>query len=110
MCRQRFADDSTKSFVLSAPATFADPARFLAADLAISLDVVYHLVEQDVFDAYLHSLFTAAERFVIAYSSDHDAPALGHVRHRAVLAVGRNGLSRVAADRTRRQSVSLRRA
>ncbi|HEY3832847.1 MAG TPA: methyltransferase [Acidimicrobiia bacterium] len=82
-CRQRFDADATKSFVLSAPDTFADPARFLTADLAISLDVVYHLVERDVFEAYLHSLFGAAQRFVIVYSSDHDEPAHGHVRHRA---------------------------
>jgi SAM-dependent methyltransferase len=82
-CRQRFADDPTKSFVLSSPDTFADPAGFLTADLAISLDVVYHLVEQEVFESYLRALFGAATQFVIVYSSDHDAPARGHVRHRA---------------------------
>ena len=82
-CKQRFADDPTKSFVFSAPEVFADPAHFLTAELALSLDVVYHLVEDAVFEAHMAALFGAATRFVAVYSSDHDEPAHGHVRHRA---------------------------
>jgi hypothetical protein len=49
----------------------------------LSLDVVYHLVEDSVFDAYMRRLFESARRFVIVYSSnmDQDWPA-EHVRHR----------------------------
>ncbi len=91
VCMQRFAGDATKSFVLCAPETFRDAARFLTADLAVSLDVVYHLVEDDVFEAYMRSLFAAATRFVAVYSSDHDEPAHGHVHHHAFSAwVARN--------------------
>lgn len=55
-------------------------------DLAMSLDVVYHLVEDEVFARYMACLTGAAERYVLVYASDHDAtpkkkPA--HVRHRA---------------------------
>ena len=53
-----------------------------ASDLAVSLDVVYHLVEDAVFDAYMRRLLEAAKRFVIIYSSNEDRPAHGHVRHR----------------------------
>ena len=78
-CRQRFAGDATKSFYLASQRP-ADLGRF---DLALSLDVIYHLVEDKVFDAYMRSLFANADRFVLIYSSNKlepsDAP---HVRHR----------------------------
>ncbi len=52
-------------------------------DLAVSLDVIYHLVEDDVFDAYMKRLFASSSRFVIIYSNNiekkFDAP---HVRGR----------------------------
>ena len=52
-------------------------------DLALSLDVIYHLIEDDVFDAYMKRLFAASKNFVIIYSNNidkkFDAP---HVRGR----------------------------
>jgi hypothetical protein len=45
----------------------ADLGRF---DLELSLDVIYHLVEDEVFDAYMRSLFAHAGRFVVIYSSN----------------------------------------
>lgn len=86
----RFADDPTKSFVCCAPGMFTDPAQFLAADLALSLDVVYHLVEDDAYHRHLGQVFGAARRYVVLYTSDADTiplrerPAL-HVRHRPVV-------------------------
>jgi len=83
MCRHRFADDPTKQFLLYDPAV--DPG--VSAELALSLDVVYHLVEDEIYEQHLRHLFGAAQRFVILYTSDADdghprtAP---HVRHRAV--------------------------
>lgn len=53
------------------------------ADLALSLDVIYHLVEDGVFDHYMRSLFAAAKRYVIVYSSNFDSSWPDpHVRHR----------------------------
>jgi len=52
-------------------------------DLAMSLDVIYHLVEDPVFEAYLDTLFTMATRFVIVYSSNVESGWPNpHVRHR----------------------------
>lgn len=86
----RFADDATKSFVCYGPDRFADPARFIAADLAISLDVIYHLVEDEAYTRHLRQVFGAADRFVVLFTSDSDS--LGgsdrtapHVRHRPVV-------------------------
>jgi hypothetical protein len=76
--RSRFASDASKRFFESAelpPAT--------RAELSLSLDVIYHLVEDDVFDGYMRALFDASTRFVIVYSSNDDRPSPApHVRHR----------------------------
>lgn len=77
-CRVRFAGDASKRFVLPAE------VDGLQADLALSLDVLFHLVEDDVFEAYMRRLFAAARRYVVIYASDRDAAtADAHVRHRA---------------------------
>lgn len=76
-CRQKFSGDSGKTFV-----TLSEYSG-QKADLALSLDVIFHLVEDESFTAYMKTLFDAADRFVIIYSSNtneqHKAP---HVRHR----------------------------
>ncbi len=82
-CVKRFSDDSAKSFFLYHPEGFADNLGVFRAELALSLDVVYHLVEQATFEAYMRHLFGAARRYVIIYSSDTDAPSPDrHIRHR----------------------------
>jgi len=75
-CRARFSGDASKGF--GPPGSQTPPY-----DLALSLDVIYHLVEDKVFDAYMRDLFAAARRFVIVYSSN-DAIAVPepHIRHR----------------------------
>lgn len=84
MCRSRFASDPTKSFMLYSSTHFADPAGFIKADLSMSLDVLFHLVEDEVFDQYMRHLFGAAERFVVVYSSNASKPDQApHVKHRA---------------------------
>jgi len=79
----RFAADPTKSFLLYDPECFCDRAGWLSADLALSLDVVYHLIEDKVFQRYFAHLFSAAKKHVIVYSSNHDEVLRNsHVRHR----------------------------
>lgn len=82
-CAGRFENDSTKSFFLYEPRCFIDRAELFKAEVAVSLDVLFHLVEDDVFELYLRHLFASAQRFVAVYSSDFDAPGpLPGVRHR----------------------------
>lgn len=82
-CIARFASDSSKSFFLYDPACFADRQELFSAELALSLDVIYHLVEDVVFERYMDLLFGSATRHVIVYSSDRDEPTpAAHVRHR----------------------------
>jgi SAM-dependent methyltransferase len=87
MCMARFSDDATKSFFLYEPTCFRDNADVFAADCTLSLDVLYHLVEDGVYDKYLAHLFGAARRFAVIYSSDRSDVAVtlrqaAHVRHR----------------------------
>jgi SAM-dependent methyltransferase len=78
-CRRTFGGDPAKSFCLR-----SELAGDLTADLVLSLDVVYHLVEDEVFEQYMADLFDRSTRFVIVYSSDSESAAPGrHVRHRA---------------------------
>jgi SAM-dependent methyltransferase len=84
LCRRRFQDDLTKSFFTYSPAGFVDNGRIFYADLALSLDVIYHLVEDEIFEKYMSDLFNSAAKHVMIYSSndagvDDVAP---HVKHR----------------------------
>jgi hypothetical protein len=79
-CRKLFNNDENKLFIL------VDEYSGERADLTLSLDVIYHLVEDDVFETYMSRLFSSSDRFVIIYSSnatDLDyANKAPHVRHR----------------------------
>jgi hypothetical protein len=77
-CRKLFSGDPSKQFFL----TETVPPN-VTGELALSLDVIFHLLEDSVFDTYMRRLFGVAQRFVIVYSSnvDQTLPAK-HVRHR----------------------------
>lgn len=78
ICRSKFCGDGTKRFLHWDAVT---PDIF--ADLSLSLDVVYHLIEDPVFEAYMQRLFDSGRRFVIVYSSNNDQATTSlHVRHR----------------------------
>jgi SAM-dependent methyltransferase len=83
LCQQRFAADATKSFFLYDGACFTDRAGVFSAELALSLDVVYHLTEDTVFETYLKHLFAAGRRLVVIYSTNAEIGGTApHVRHR----------------------------
>jgi cyclopropane fatty-acyl-phospholipid synthase-like methyltransferase len=74
LCIDQFAEDSTKSFFAYDWQAWHDPLRVIRADLALSLDVLFHVVEDDAYDAYLRHLFAAANLHVIIYSINDDRP------------------------------------
>lgn len=68
-----------KSFLLYNPEDF-NP---LNAELTLSLDVIYHLVEDNVFEVYMKHLFASSYRYVIIYSTDIDETTqFSHIKHR----------------------------
>jgi len=78
--RETFGSDRSKSFKLM------EEYEGERAELALSLDVIYHIVEEELFEGYMRRLFGSSERYVIIYSSDTDRN-FGlhgtHVRHRS---------------------------
>lgn len=78
-CRDRFSADPTKEFHVYVPG--ADLGA--KADMAVSLDVIYHLIEDDLYHRYMRDLFNSAEQMVVIYSSDEERPSQWpEVRHR----------------------------
>jgi len=83
LCKQRFARDSAKSFFCYDTECFVDQGGWFSADLALSLDVVYHLIEDTVFETYMRHLFAASNRYAVIYSTNAIIPGTApHVRHR----------------------------
>ena len=64
ICQKLFHSDETKVFKLLKGYSGEKAA------LTLSLDVIFHLPEDDVFNAYMNLVFDSAERFVIIYSSN----------------------------------------
>ena len=82
LCQRRFTGDRT-SFFLYDGACFTDRSSLFTADLAISLDVIFHLIKDAVFDTYMTHLFAAGEKFVIVYATNWEQPGTApHVKHR----------------------------
>ena len=82
-CSHRFSGDSSKSFLWYDPRHRSNLANFIAGDLTLSLDVIYHLLEDETYQRHLDDLFSMARRFVIVYSSDRvERHPAAHVRHR----------------------------
>jgi len=75
-CRALFANDASKRFEIYQPETF-NPADF-QADVALSLEVIFHLTEDDVYQKHLQHLFASARRWAVVFSSD-EADATGGV-------------------------------
>jgi hypothetical protein len=78
-CRSLFADDPSKEFKT------VEEYAGEKADAALSLDVLYHLVEDHVFDRYMTTLFDSARKWVVIYSSNFEGSdewLAQHVRHR----------------------------
>ena len=80
---RRFSDDPTKSFFLYDPRRFVDRQGIFVADLSLSLDVIYHLVKDSLFETHMRHLFESASRYVVVYSSDSAfSSPLAYVLHR----------------------------
>ena len=78
-CRETFGSDGSKVFRMLGD---YDDEK---GDLALSLDIIFHLVEDEAFEDHMEKLFASAERYVIIYSSNTDCNvgyAGTHVRRR----------------------------
>jgi 2-polyprenyl-3-methyl-5-hydroxy-6-metoxy-1,4-benzoquinol methylase len=78
ICKKKYKGDAKKTFHVIDNALVLEN-KF---DLSLSLDVIYHLIEDNVFEEYVNKLFSSSCRFVCIYSSNYNEPQAGHVKHR----------------------------
>ena len=76
LCKKSFREDNSKVFKTN------EEYKDDMAELALSLDVIFHLVEDDIYQLYMKRLFTSSKKFVIIYSSNIDIEPSQHERHR----------------------------
>lgn len=79
-CRKSYENDDAKSFMFYQPNCFENKGA-LRFDMSLSLDVIYHLVERDVYKKYLLDLFSLSP-LVLIYSTDFNKNEEAHVCHR----------------------------
>ncbi len=81
MCQKLYSQDKNKEFRYYDGSKMSDFGE--KYDMAISLDVLYHLTEDDKFDNYLYNLFCSSEKYVCIYSSDYrEWQEVEHVKRR----------------------------
>lgn len=78
-CQAVFAEDSRKKFAVYEPDQFK-PGDF-QADMALSMEVIFHLTEEKIYHLYLQHLFACARRWVVIFSSNADDSAQSSFPH-----------------------------
>lgn len=82
LCKYIFKEDASKQFLLYDEREIDTRFKGLNAELSLSLDVIYHLVEDEVYEKYMHRLFSLSAHYVIIYAWDVEEAKKYHVRHR----------------------------
>jgi trans-aconitate methyltransferase len=75
-CKETFINDSTKTFFLE------NEVNNQQAELVLSCDVIYHLIEDDVYNTYMNNLFNMSSKFVIIYAKNANINHCSHVKFR----------------------------
>lgn len=79
ICKELFKNDPTKQF------KNITEYNGESAEMTMSLDVIYHLVDDPVYEDYMQRLFSSAQNYVVIYSDDGKKSInfhASHVRHR----------------------------
>ena len=71
ICEKKFGGDETKTFRHYSSDDYGGESL---SELALSLDIIFHLVEDEIFHTYMTHLFQMASDWVIIYSSDSEEP------------------------------------
>ena len=78
ICKNKFNNDKTKIFIYTGE-NFKNEKK---GDLSISLEVIFHLIEDDVYNSYMKNLFDSSNKYVCIFSSNKIMPSGKYVRHR----------------------------
>ena len=77
--QKKFKNDNTKEFIWSGAEDFSTNKK---VELSISLDVLFRLMEDEIFNEYMNQLFNSSTKYVIIYSCNYDEPNHVHVQCR----------------------------
>lgn len=67
ICKQKYNHLKNKNFL-----TYAEYYKMTCKfDLSLSLDVIYHLVDDNIYKKYMNDLFNSTNKFVIIYSTNY---------------------------------------
>jgi len=66
-CKEMFKYDNSKQFY-----TYKDDYNNIKYNLSLSLDVICHLKEDNIYKQYLDDLFNSSSKYIIIYSSNHN--------------------------------------
>lgn len=82
ICVDKYKNDPRKSFLYYQPNLFKSGG--LKSELTISFEVIFHLVEDEAYNKYMHDLFNTSSKYVLVCSSDNDnlKDTSTHVKHR----------------------------
>lgn len=75
-CRRMYGETPNRRFML------ASDGPLPKAELALSMQVTLHLIEDPVFERYMRELFQAATRMVVIFDADAEGSPWPHVRFR----------------------------
>jgi len=81
ICKSKFNKDNSKTFFTLDEFIGLEKA-YKKYELVLSLDVIYHLIEDGVFEEYMNKLFDSASKYIIIYASNFDETLCTHVKHR----------------------------
>ena len=76
-CKEEFKDDKTKRFIHT-----DNIDNELKGELVLSCDVIYHLIEDCVYEEYMKNLFSMSKKYVIIYAKNEDINHVTHVKFR----------------------------
>lgn len=77
-CKEIFEHDNTKNFIHLDNVIDFD----FKGELVLSCDVIYHLIEDDIYENYMNTLFAMSTKYVMIYALDNDINHALHVKFR----------------------------
>lgn len=78
-CQEKYSKDKTKKFMWCGNEDFSIDIK---ADLTMSLDVIYHLIEDDTYHIYMKRLFSSSKKYVCIYSCNFEKSYANHIKCR----------------------------
>ena len=73
-CKSIYFNDNKKKFIND------ENIDNIRADLVLSCDVIYYLIEDNIYLKYMKNLFQMSNKYVIIYSRDNELSKTVHVK------------------------------